>query len=722
MNFDTRNGDNWRGYYLTAYGIAVKHGFSGTEEEWLESLKGETGEPFTNGYYNTYEDMVSEHPTGKEGESYLVGMDLYVWNQDESQWEDKGSIQGPAGAKGDAGANGDTGPQGPAGPKGDTGAQGPQGAPGAQGATGPQGDPGPAAGFGTVSATVDDTSGTPSVEVQTSGPNTAKNMTFTFSGLKGPIGQKGEPGEPGEKGAQGDPGQPGAAAGFGSITATVDNTSGTPSVQVEATGPDTAKNIAFSFAGLKGTQGEKGEKGDKGDTGTGLDILGTYGSLEELRQGVPSPQQGDMYNVGAVAPYTIYMWDATGGSGDWVSQGQLQGPPGEQGAQGDPGADGAAAGFGTPTATIDNNTGVPSVTVTASGPDTAKVFSFSFQNLKGEKGDPGSSGSGSGDFMADGTVPMTGNLQMGSHKITGVADGTEPTDGVSKSQMDTAIGGKLDAPEGGTEGQVLTKTASGQAWQDAPDGLPEGGTNGQVLTKTADGSAWADVPKELPTGGTQGQILTVSAEGAPEWENAPDTGVTTFNGRTGAVTPQNGDYTAEQVGARPSTWTPSAADVGAVPVSRTVNGKALSADITLGAEDVGARASSWTPTAEEVGAVPTTRTINSKPLSSDVTLSAGDVGAGLPSNSATVTLTSAGWTGDTAPFSQQVACSIVAADSKVVTVDVDTPGSDSDADTEAINAWALVSQRNPAQGAGTLTFYCYEKPTVNLPVKVGVSG
>lgn len=662
MNFDRRCGDNWRGYYLTAYGIAVKHGFSGTEGEWLESLKGEKGEPFTDGYYDTYEEMVSEHPTGKEGESYLVGMDLYVWNQDESKWENKGSIQGPAGAKGDTGEAGDPGPQGPAGQNGEAGL---------------------AAGFGTVSATVDDTSGTPSVEVQTSGPDTAKNITFTFSGLKGPAGQPGAAGEAGKKGEPGDPGEPGAAAGFGSVTASVDGTSGTPSVEVEATGPDTAKSFAFSFTGLKGAQGDKGEKGEKGDTGTGLDILGTYGSLEELRQGVSSPQQGDMYNVGAVAPYTIYMWDATGGSGDWVSQGQLQGPPGEQGAQGDPGADGAAAGFGTPTATIDNNTGVPSVTVTASGPDTAKVFSFSFQNLKGEKGDPGSSGSGSGDFMADGTVPMTGNLQMGSHKITGLADGTDPADGVSKGQMDTAIRGKLDAPEGGTEGQVLTKTASGQAWQDAPDGLPEGGTTGQVLTKTAEGSAWETVPAELPDGGTQGQILTVGSGGAPEWADAPAAGVTTFNNRTGAVTPQSGDYTAEMVGARPSTWTPSAADVGAVP---------------------------------------TTRTINSKPLSSDVTLSAADVGAGAPAASATVTLSSAGWTGDNAPFSQQVACSIVAADSKVVTVDVDTPGTDSDADTEAINAWALVSQRDPAQGAGTLTFYCYEKPTVNLPVKVGVSG
>lgn len=30
-------------YYISAYGLAVKHGFSGTEKEWLESLKGERG-------------------------------------------------------------------------------------------------------------------------------------------------------------------------------------------------------------------------------------------------------------------------------------------------------------------------------------------------------------------------------------------------------------------------------------------------------------------------------------------------------------------------------------------------------------------------------------------------------------------------------------------------------------------------------------------------------
>lgn len=63
----------------------------------------------------------------------------------------------------------------------------------------------------------------------------------------------------------------------------------------------------------------------------------------------------------------------------------------------------------------------------------------------------------------------------------------------------------------------------------------------------------------------------------------------------------------------------TAADVGAVPTTRTVNNKALSANISLSASDV--------------GAVPTTRMVNGKALSGNITLSASDVGA-LPSTTA----------------------------------------------------------------------------------------
>ena len=56
---------------------------------------------------------------------------------------------------------------------------------------------------------------------------------------------------------------------------------------------------------------------------------------------------------------------------------------------------------------------------------------------------------------------------------------------------------------------------------------------------------------------------------------------------------------------------------GYVPTSGTVNGKALSGNISLSASDV--------------GAVPTSRTVNGKALSGNISLSASDVGAGAKS-------------------------------------------------------------------------------------------
>ena len=86
---------------------------------------------------------------------------------------------------------------------------------------------------------------------------------------------------------------------------------------------------------------------------------------------------------------------------------------------GDPGVAGTSAGFGTLTATIDSNVGTPSVEVTASGSNTAKIFNFAFKNLKGEKGDTGATG-------AKGAMGATGT--RGSRWTAGTAiTGTSTT-------------------------------------------------------------------------------------------------------------------------------------------------------------------------------------------------------------------------------------------------------------------------------------------------------
>ena len=108
-----------------------------------------------------------------------------------------------------------------------------------------------------------------------------------------------------------------------------------------------------------------------------------------------------------------------------------------------------------------------------------------------------------------------------------------------------------------------------------------------------------DALKQDKLTGAQGQIVGFDSSGNAIAQAAPASGVTSFNGRTGAVTPVSGDYTAEMV--------------GAVPTTRKINNKALSADVTLAAGDV--------------GAVPTSRKVNGKALSADVSLTASDVGA-----------------------------------------------------------------------------------------------
>ena len=111
---------------------------------------GATGTATTiKGSYNTYQELIAAHPTGNDGDSYLVNGSLYVWLN--NAWENVGNLKGdkgdtgatgPQGVKGDTGAKGDTGDSGAKGDKGDTGDTGPQGVKGDTGASGAKGDTG----------------------------------------------------------------------------------------------------------------------------------------------------------------------------------------------------------------------------------------------------------------------------------------------------------------------------------------------------------------------------------------------------------------------------------------------------------------------------------------------------------------------------------------------------------------------------------------------------
>ena len=75
---------------------------------------GATGTATTiKGSYNTYQELINAHPTGNDGDSYIVDGSLYVWLN--NAWENVGNIKGDTGA---TGAKGDTGATGS---KGDTG-------------------------------------------------------------------------------------------------------------------------------------------------------------------------------------------------------------------------------------------------------------------------------------------------------------------------------------------------------------------------------------------------------------------------------------------------------------------------------------------------------------------------------------------------------------------------------------------------------------------------
>ncbi|MCD8200598.1 MAG: hypothetical protein LUD47_00810, partial [Clostridia bacterium] len=310
----TWDNENFHFYFS---GIKGETGEKGEQGE--KGDKGDTGEKGTDGtsvtilgHYDSEEQLLEAHPSGSLGDSYMVGTDLYVWTGDG--WTNVGRIQGEQGKQGE---------------KGDTG------------------DAGADAGFGEITAEYIEDGGEPNVTVETDGDNTAKDLYFKFydlkgekgeqgeKGEKGDTGEKGETGEKGDKGDQGDQGVEGEKGEQGEpgatpeiyATATVDEKTGTPYVEVEQGGSAEYPTMQFNFHNLKGENGDDGEDGTTPNITMLANVNDTTGdpSVEVTKNGTDENP--------------IFTLDFSGLKGEQGEQGE-QGIQGEQGEKGEPGEKG----------------------------------------------------------------------------------------------------------------------------------------------------------------------------------------------------------------------------------------------------------------------------------------------------------------------------------------------------------------------------------------------
>lgn len=104
---------------------------------------------------------------------------------------------------------------------------------------------------------------------------------------------------------------------------------------------------------------------------------------------------------------------------EWIYIGSIKGEKGDTGEKGATGNAGAAAGFGTPTASATKlaATANPTVTITPSGSNTAKVFAFSFgipQGAQGATGPNAVSASTTTSGFTNGYVLYNNNGKVGA--------------------------------------------------------------------------------------------------------------------------------------------------------------------------------------------------------------------------------------------------------------------------------------------------------------------
>ena len=597
------------------------------------------------------------------------------------------------GEKGDKGDTGNTGPQG------NQGEQGQKGDKGDPGDTGHQGDPGAAAGFGTPTATVDESTGTPSVKVTASGPDTAKVFSFAFAGLKG------ETGDTGSTGPKGDP---------GTSVSRIERTSGTGAAGTTDTytmydSEDAPIGTFTVYNGMDGIGSGDMLKSVYDPQNKNADIFdyvdkavedvtiitdatptqgsknpvqsgGVYIALQDVKEGIPTKVSDLTNDSGFITGYTetdptVPGWAKSPSKPTYTAAEVGARPDTWMPSAADVGAipasqKGAASGV----AELDSSGKVPTSQLPSYVDDVVEYDSLSAFPATGEDGKIYIAEDTNLTYRWSGTqyVEISPSLALGETSSTAYR-GDRGKTAYDHSQTTgnphgttAAEVGAMPAVSGGTTGQVLTKTDDGQAWQDAPEtGMSQDDADARYLKLS---------------GGTMTGDITLKDKGFIE--NAKGT-----LGFDGVMIGQNNPSSGGSGYARLE-----------VQYGRII----------------------FLPQSDEASKY-VALSLNSFNLNGIDILNCPTIEA-LKPKTATVTLTTAGWTQSGDRYSQSVSCSVVKTDSPIVLIDAALSGTDLDADAEVLNAWAGPSAQKTEQGDGTLTFYSVEAPTVNIPVSVGVIG
>lgn len=343
-------------------------------------------------------------------------------------------------------------------------------------------------------------------------------------GQDGQNGQNGQDGAPGRDGVDGQNGQDGQAGQDGvtpniTVTATVDNTPGTAGVTVTKSGTDANPIFAFNFVHVKGETGAQGQPGQNGvsptayvtQTGqnevtiTVVDANGTTTGVLTGQAGAPGRDgQDGAPGQDGVSP-VITVTDITGGHrvtiSDAVGTQSFDVMDGTNGTDGQPGQNGVS-----PVVTVTDITDGHQVSIT----DASSTQTFNVMN--GQDGTNGTNGTDGVSPTID-VVTITGGHRVDITDAQGSASfnvmdgqdgapGQNGADGVTPDITMTATADvtssanpTVTVTKGGTTANPTfalafsgLKGEQGPAGQDAE--WPAGGSTGQVLTKTASGVAW----------------------------------------------------------------------------------------------------------------------------------------------------------------------------------------------------------------------------------------